>query len=165
RLAGTPITNDILRLLGDDAVDAVPQTPEALLALAKRVAPLGGLKLADGALNRAVDTSKTPEETLVETVKLADELKRSALAITLSHQIIDGKPDVQAYAVAARALAHAGQPQDSAAALERGLHDYPGTPLLILTAARLRFERGDLSGARAMLRAPSERTFSLAERK
>jgi hypothetical protein len=165
RFAGTPITNRLMQLLGDDVVDAVPQTQEALFQMARRVAADGKPKLVERAITRGIDAAKSPDEALLDGVRLADELKQAPLASTLADQLLDARPDPAALAVAAKALSHSGHRSEAIAAIDDGLKRYPGTPLLILSAARLRFESGDLNGARAILLKPTDISFTLAERK
>jgi predicted Zn-dependent protease len=165
RLSGVGPSPDMLRKLGDDSVDAVAQTPEALFNLAKLAATHGRAKVVERALNRAVDSSTNPDDTLVEALRLAGELKQDTVGAQLASDVLRMRPDAAGYAAAAKALARAGKDKESAAAIEAGLHDYPGTPVLILTGARLRFEHGDTAAARALLKTPTQKTFTLPERR
>jgi predicted Zn-dependent protease len=84
--------------------------------------------------------------------------------VPAAQALLDSQPDPEAAATAIRALAITADAKATEDALERMMKLHPESSILVLLGAQLRFDRGDLPGARALLKHSGEGGYSLHER-
>jgi O-antigen ligase/Tfp pilus assembly protein PilF len=164
---GLPATLDeILRVVGDRALDAVPQRPADQLELAKQLAGRGRAKGADAAARRAVELANDDEHTQLLRLQIALATGDKAIILSAAEgPLLAEKPSAAAFAQAAAAFEKVGDRKHTDMALERGLITHTDDGPLVLSAATLYLERGALEAARAVLKQHASRLRSLADRK
>jgi hypothetical protein len=158
----TPDFSELERVLGVAAVDAVPQTPENLLGLARYLvahhAPAG----VDAAGRRAVELSGNDELVLLAQLELVQQLGNAALVAPAARAVLAVASMPSSFAAAAKALDGVKDATGADAAIATGLKAHPD-PSLTLLGTRMRLDRGDLDGARALI--ASATNLTLADRK
>lgn len=157
--------SELVALLGPNVVEAVPQNPTALLALARRLLGYQHPREAELAGKRAVDLADPREPTLRARVQVFEDLHATQLLGTAARQLAAEATESESFAVAARALAASGAGADAQKLLDRGRKMFPADASLVLLATRIRADGGDLVGARMMLDRANFTTFTLVERK
>jgi hypothetical protein len=155
---------ELTGLLAGHVVDAVPQSPERLIELSRSLYVIGHVAEADGAAQRAVELADPRVPVLMERAKLALEAHAVASLPSAAHALVAEANSPEAYALAARAFAAGGAPDDGNRAIERGLHAFPGNGALALSGAELSIASGDLARARAILSRLGKSSVGLAER-
>jgi hypothetical protein len=162
---GMPVSWDELwRALGDKIVDGVPQRPDDLMKLAHGLVQRHRPVEADEASRRAVAAANPPAPFQLERVQVAMESNDSKFLIASAQALLDTQPDEEAGAVALRALAQSGDAKATDAALELLTKLHPESSLLTLLGAQLRVDRGDLNGARELLKHTGDGSYSLSDR-
>jgi tetratricopeptide (TPR) repeat protein len=156
---------ELVRLLGGYIIDAVPQQPHELLALAHRLLGIERPREAAAAAQRAVDLAEGREPILAERVKVFLELNANLLLPAAARALAAEATDGQSFALAARGLAAGGQRTEALTLLDRARKMHSGDATLVLLTARLRADGGDLAGARVLLDRADVVGFTLAERK
>ena len=116
------------------------------------------------ACRRADELSQPREPALVACTRLGFEDNVPTLLLPSALALADEASEPESFVLAARALAKADRAPAAAAVMERGIKAHGGDGSLVLVAARLRFEAGDLPAARALLARGSENAFTLAQR-
>ncbi len=159
-----PDYGELTRVLGRYVVDAVPQEPPRLVALAGSLLAIGHGPDAVVACRRADELSQPREPALVACTKLALDNNAPTLLLPSALALAEEASEPESFALAARALTKVGRAPAAAAVMERGIKAHSGDGGLVLVAARLRFEAGDLPGARALLARRSDDAFTLAQR-
>jgi tetratricopeptide (TPR) repeat protein len=162
---GMPVSWDELwRALGDKIVDGVPQRPESLMKVAHALVARHRPEEADEACRRAVAAANPPGPFLIERVQVAMESNDARLLVASAQALLETQPDEEAGAVALRALAQSGDAKATDAALEMLTKQHPESSLLTLLGAQLLVDRGDLSGARELLKHAGDGSYSLSDR-
>jgi hypothetical protein len=151
-------------VVGEHAVDAVPQQPPALIELAKNLAARGRPDEAARAAARAVERANLAESALKGQLEVALLCHRNELISSAAGAYLEARPEAGAYVVAAEAYQSIGDAARSDAAIALGAKEHPEDSSLVLAGARLRLGRGDLAGVRALLRRSGDGTFSLRDR-
>ena len=158
----SPESLDEIVLLGGAALEAMPQTPEALLLLARHVARRGPA-LADAACARAAELVSEPgaapgpatgdDRPARLAVQLALEApgKDGARLGRAAAALEQAATTAEAVGLAAMAYGRVGRPQDEERVLVAGHERFPKDAPLAVALARLRRTRGDLDGARGPL--------------
>lgn len=157
---------DEIAVLGGAALDAVPQTPETLLVLARHVARRSPA-LADAACARAAElvqeagagagpgagTGGVDDRPARLAVQLALEApgKDGARLVRAAAALEQTAATAEAVGLAAMAYGRVGRVQDAERVLVAGRGRFPQDASLAVALARLRRARGDLGGARATL--------------
>ena len=177
----SPAYLDEIAVLGGAALEAVPQTPDALLLLARHVARRGPA-LADAACARAAELAQEAALRSGAEPGAGDD-RPARLAVQLALEAsgsgkIDGARLVRAAAaleqaattaeavgLAATAYGRAGRAQEEERVLVAGRGRFPQDASLAVALARLRRTRGDLEGARAPLADLVSRTTDLEARR
>jgi tetratricopeptide (TPR) repeat protein len=159
-----PDYKELVRVLGMRVIDAVPQEPERLIELGRNLGAIGRPAEAERACARAADLAPRRETALAACVSMALAIDSKPLMQPTARALAAAANDADSFALAAQALQRSGAASEAAALITRALQRQPDDANLVLVAARLRIEAGDLVGARALLGRNSERTgFSLAE--
>ncbi|HEX4457490.1 MAG TPA: O-antigen ligase family protein [Polyangia bacterium] len=161
-----PDYKELTAVLGRFVVDAVPQEPTRLTALAGNMIGIGRVPDAVAACRRADELAQAAqlrEPTLVACTKLALDYNVPALLLPSAEALAEEANEPESFVLAARALAQAGRANDAAALMNRAIKRHATDGSLVLVAARLHFESGDLAGARALIGGRGDSTFSLAE--
>lgn len=158
--------NELVRVLGAHVVEAAPQTPPALLDLARALYEIGRAGEADQAAARAVELADAREPILCKRAELALAANKAPQLAAAGKALAAESTQPESFVLAARALSAAGDRAGSNAAIDAGLKLHPREGLLFLSGARLRFDAADYAGARALLaRAGKASSLSLDERK
>ena len=123
-----------------------------------------GAPSSAGPLPRAVELADGAESARTEQTRIAVEIKAPAELKEAAHALIASDPAASGYLLAAQALAQAGDARGSDDALARGMKAHATDGELVLGGARLEQKRGNLAGARAMLRRIEAGGFTLADR-
>src|SRR6185369_5288627 len=116
------------------------------------------------ACQRAVQLAALPGPAMAERVEVAIQANDPKTLTVAAQALLDAQPDAEAAVVGLRALAQTGDVKATEAALDQAVKLHPDSSLLVLTGAQLRFERGDLAGARAFLKHTGDGSYSLADR-
>ena len=161
---GQVAPDELVRVAGSHAIDAVPQTPARLFELAHYLVRTGRAKLGWAAAARAVELADGAESARTEQTRIAVEIKAPAELKEAAHALIASDPAASGYLLAAQALAQAGDARGADDALARGMKAHATDGELVLGGARLEQKRGNLAGARAMLRRIEAGGFTLADR-
>lgn len=180
----SPAYLDEIAVLGGAALEAVPQTPDALLLLARHVARRNPA-LADAACARAADVAQEAgsgpggpggrsgagdDRPARLAVQLALEAPGSgktdgARLARAAAALEQAAATAEAVGLAATAYGRAGRTQDEERVLVTGRGRFPQDAALAVALARLRRARGDLEGARAPLGDLISRTTDLEARR
>jgi tetratricopeptide (TPR) repeat protein len=160
-----PPLDEILQVLKERVVDALPQRPSDLMRFAHALVQRHRPTEADEACQRAVMLAPIPGPLQLERVQVAIEGNDHTALAGSAQAVLDAQPDAEGAALAVRALAQSGDVQATEAALERMLKLHPESSLLTLLGAQLRVDRGDLNGARALLKHTADGGYSLDDRK
>lgn len=155
---------ELTRVLGRYIVDAVPQAPSPLTGLAASLLGSGHVADAGVACRRAAELAPHREPIEATCVKLALDSNAPALLAETAQALAEEASEPESFVLAARALAKTGRAAAAAAVMDRGIKAHSGDGSLVLVAARLRFEAGDLPGARALLARGADGAFSLPQR-
>ncbi len=162
---GSPVgLDELLASLGKYVVDGVPQRSEDLLRLAHGLVLAHRLVEADEACVRAVAVASAPGPAMIERVQVAIQANDPRMLSASAQALLDSQPDEEAAVVAVRALAQSGDLKATDEALDLVLTLHPGSSMLTLLGAQLRFDRGDAAGARDLIKHAGEVGFSLADR-
>jgi tetratricopeptide (TPR) repeat protein len=159
---------ELLRLVPDHLLDAVPQRARDLLDLARELVKVHRPDLADAACQRAlsVDASAAPA-LLRERVEIARLGGVPKIVAAAAAALVEGEPATGSYTLAATVLDQVGDARGADDLIARGLKEHPFDGALVLLGARLRMNHGDLDGARARLKrnVDPNGAFSLADRR
>jgi hypothetical protein len=155
---------ELVAALGARALDAVPQRSDDLLRFAHWLAAQHRIADADAACRRALELAHPPDAARVERVEVAMETGDAKTIRAAAGELLDGNPDVDGWMLGVRALGRSGDTAATEEALARGLKQHPDASPLMLLGAQLRFERGDLPGARGLLKHANDGSFSLDDR-
>jgi Tfp pilus assembly protein PilF len=156
--------DELLATLGTHVVDAYPQRTEDLMRLGHELARRHKAAEADAACQRAVQLATLAAPARAERVEVAIQANDPRTLTAAAQALLDGQPDAEAAALGLRALAQTGNVKATEAALEQAVKLHPDSSLLVLTGAQLRFDRGDLPGARLLLKHTGDGSYSLADR-
>jgi hypothetical protein len=159
-----PDYSELTRVLGRSVLDAVPQEPPSLVSLARNLVASGHVDDAVRACARAGELAPRPEPVLAACTTAALESNTPAFLTATAQALAAEASETESFALAARALQQAGQPNTAAAVIAKGIKGHGPVATLVLGGARLRMQAGDLAGARAMLAHNVDGAFSLAER-
>lgn len=155
---------ELVRVLRMHVVEAVPQTPARLIALAQVLYAMNMRREADAAAKRAVDLSDSREALLIERTQLAlDRDSRDALRPAVNELLV-GAESVDAFVLAARALSRLGDHARAQTAVRDGLRRYPNNVALQLVAIDVRLAAADVDAAREMLKHLGMSDLTLPER-
>ncbi len=157
--------DELYQVLHARVIDAVPRRSPDLLELAEWLARTGRAALADEACLRALDETTRPETVLRERLRIATLGGDRKVIAAAAAALTSARPDAPTYGAAAIALAHSGDATAAATAVTDGLTAHPDDSGLLLVGARLRYDRGDLTGARDLLKRSDDSSISLADRK
>ncbi len=162
----TPNTAELYHLLGEHIVDAAPQRPKELEQLARDLVNAGVVPAADRASQRAVELSGGTAAARSARLELAIRTRRPALVRSAVDMLLDGTSGVDDYLCSVRALADVGDAVRADATLRTGQERHPDAEPLRLLAVQIHLERGDLTGARALLSTgpPAGAAVTLADR-
>jgi hypothetical protein len=155
---------EIWSVVGDRIVDAVPQRAADLIALGHELVQRGRPDLADQAAVRATEHTDRVTMVMRQRLEVALEAGRTETIVAAASALCDAEPEAQGYGAAAQAFTKVHSPERADDAIARGMKAHPEEPALVLLGARLRIERGDLPGARALLKRTADGTFSLKDR-
>jgi hypothetical protein len=155
---------EIWSVVGDHVIDAMPQRAAELIGLAHELVRHGRPDLADQAAIRATEHTDRVTLAMRARLEVAVEAGRAETVIAAATALVDAEPEVQGYAAAAQAFAKVHAPERVDDAIARGMKAHPDESSLVLLGARLSIDRGDLQGARALLKRTADGTFSLKDR-
>jgi predicted Zn-dependent protease len=142
---------EMTKTLGPDAIDAVQQRPDDLLEFARWLV-YRDQAAAERACLRAVELAPDTERVLKARLEIAmcgqdpRILADAAQALTALERIEPGS-----WVQAAQALARAGRRAEADAALEHAMKQLPTAGSLVVAAAKLKLDGGDLAAARSLL--------------
>src|SRR5262249_41681354 len=153
------------RVLGRFVVDAVAQEPEVLEQLAAQLASLGRIDDSVVACTRAAELASASESALAACARMALDARAPKLLLAMGQALAAEASEPRSFALAGQALAAAGQRPAALEIVDRGLRAHGNDAGLVMTAAQLRLDGGDLAGAKAKLMAHSDSAWSLAERR
>jgi Tfp pilus assembly protein PilF len=156
--------DELLSVLGDQVVDAHPQRTDDLMRLAHELARRGKALDADAACQRAVQLAALAPPALIERVEVAMQANDGRTLTAAAHALMEAQPEPEAAVVALKALAQTGKTDAVEEALLQAVKLHPDSSMLVLAGAELRFTRGDLPGARALLKHAGDGSYSLADR-
>jgi Flp pilus assembly protein TadD len=159
-----PPLGEMITLLGSKIVDGYPQRPDDLVRLGHALAAQHHAADADEACQRAVGLATTPAFYLLQRVQVAMEADDAKTLIPAAQALLDSQPDPEMAATAIRALSQAGDVKATEDGLERMIKLHPESSMLVLLGSQLRFDRGDLTGARALLKHSGDGSYSLHDR-
>ena len=156
---------ELLRLLGSDIVDTVPQQSAPLMAMAERMIAIGRTHEAEIAWNRALELSDAREATLRGRANAALNSRDASVISRAASALLAEATAPASFVVAADAFAAANDPTKASMAIDRGLRARPGDPTLVLAGARLKLAAGDVGGANRLLTTADVRNFTLEQRR
>jgi tetratricopeptide (TPR) repeat protein len=156
--------NELVRVLGPHVIDAVAQDPQTLLGLAVRLIALGNLGDGTAAGERAVDVADRREPVLALRAELALDGQAPPLLERWSRALAGEATSVESFSLAARGLAKAGDLPGALQLVARARKAMPRDPDMILVAARLQLDAGDLAAVRMTLASPAAAGLTLAQR-
>jgi Tfp pilus assembly protein PilF len=159
-----PNYDEIWRVVGDRILDAIPQRPAELLDVARYLVGAGRPIQADALCQRAVERASGAEPVLLARLAIAVQGQRVELVNRATDEVLAAAPGAQGYIAAAQALEQVGASARSDAAILAGIKAHADEPALALAGARLRLGRGELVGARALLKVVADGGFTLKDR-
>lgn len=139
----------LVRLSGRHAIDAAPQTAEALVRLGRYLATLQRWDESEEAFRRAsaLDPGPVPRTAHLAALANAPVARRIAVAEAVAAAARSGDE----LGVAIHELAALQQLERADALFTAGREQYKGSAVLLVEGARVRAARGDLDGARRLL--------------
>jgi hypothetical protein len=159
-----PSYDEMLRVAGDHAIDAVPQRSEHLLELATQLVQRGRSQEAAQVGARAIERASRVEPVLKQLLQLALLSRRSDQIVAAADAYLEARPEASGYEEVAQAFQTIGDVTRSNQVIDLGVKAHPEESSLVLAGARMRLQRGDLAGARTLLRRSSDGSFSLRDR-
>jgi hypothetical protein len=157
--------NEVYSVVGPRILDAAPRTPEAQLVLAQYLAQTKRPELALQAARRGVELGDHSERSLAGALSVATQIGDPKAIAGAARLLVASDPTPAGYLAASRGFLSASSPSEADDAIARGMKSHPADSTLVLAGARQRYDRGELMGARAMLRRMANGGFSLADRK
>lgn len=156
---GMPLDHDeLMRTTGEYVVDAVPQQPRELLALAGALSVRHESRLAMVAATRAATAAldaQAPdvyEAAQLLRIQLASTTRNTEAVQKVARELAQHAQDAASFVAAADALSAAGLSAEARETLERGLSMHPQSAVLVIATAQARVRQKELAAARALLR-------------
>jgi O-antigen ligase len=164
---GAGVTLDeVVKVAGEQVLDAVPQRVPDLIALAQFLALRKDAKMADAAALRAVELAGSDEATRRTRLQIALLGTDKARIVEAANGLIEGdRPSVLAYVAAGDALAQAGEAARADQVIAAGIAAHEDAGPLVTLGGRQRLVRNELTAARAFVRLHGARVRTLADRK
>jgi hypothetical protein len=144
--------------------EAVPQTDQTLMEVARRLAARGSISDAMLVSARAVTAGNRSESTLIDRVKLALGTRATAFVKEAARDLMGAANEPRSFVTAAQAFSEFGEPAQADQAINEGLTANPNDASLVITGARLRVARDDLTGAATILMRGKDAVYTLEDR-